>query len=342
MTLANGSRVLLVVAQEAAFSGAGGAVDGNQFCFGRLRLRLDDPPVAGTYKFIHPYGEHEFTTEAGERIVFTDDNGDLTPFKNDGRVLRSAIGPFLVAVDPPPPEGYVGNPGVDARVQGSPTGFNKFRLEGPPGSNLDGQGNNFIETDLFSVSGKLAPDDNGGPGDDDPPVDPPADAVQLEIVSATVATTAATMTLNISATADADATVVLNLGAGLNPVTLNSDGAGNFSATVNVPRAVLVQVPVGATLAATPPENDPRLPAQLPVTFVDTLTATATLRVATGLLTISARSSLRRAPLPTFSAVGFGNFSGGLLIVRNVFAPPATVTIESSAGGSITVPIVNR
>ncbi|NLF32261.1 MAG: hypothetical protein GX591_15405 [Planctomycetes bacterium] len=87
---------------------------------------------------------------------YTDDNGDLYPYKNDGRVLNSAIGPFLVA-STGAPAGYLGDPAVDTAVTGSPTGNNVFRIEGPDNafSNDADTLPDVVETDLFAVSGKL-------------------------------------------------------------------------------------------------------------------------------------------------------------------------------------------
>src|SRR5512140_1769404 len=52
LTPASGGRALLVLALEAAFSIGPPAVN-DQITFGRVRVRLDPVPVAGTYRFIH-------------------------------------------------------------------------------------------------------------------------------------------------------------------------------------------------------------------------------------------------------------------------------------------------
>jgi hypothetical protein len=142
---------LLVLGLEAAFA-TGDPVPDQQVVFGRVRIRID-APVAGTYKVTHPYGVDTFiVTSPGRRAIsFTEDLG-MVPFSN---ALTSRHGPFLKAVSPAPPAGYIGNPNVQQTITGSPFGTNYFRVEGPVGSNLDGNGNNFIQRDLFTVQGRI-------------------------------------------------------------------------------------------------------------------------------------------------------------------------------------------
>jgi hypothetical protein len=167
-------RALLVLAVEAAF--AAEVAPGGQMAFSRIRVRMDPVPVSGTYRFIHPYGEELIEGTAGDRIFFTDDVG-LAPLVFT-EALTSRLGPFLLpsnspggpelAAVPGPVSGkrYIADPGRSGPVTGSPlpnfidsTGasrnHNIFRIEGPVGSNLDGQGNNFIETTNFSLMGRI-------------------------------------------------------------------------------------------------------------------------------------------------------------------------------------------
>jgi hypothetical protein len=48
----NGDRIILVLALEAAFSAD--VAPGNQLAFGRLRIRVDNVPTTGTYRFYTP------------------------------------------------------------------------------------------------------------------------------------------------------------------------------------------------------------------------------------------------------------------------------------------------
>lgn len=162
---ANGARALLVLAAEAAF--AADPAPGGQIAFTRIRVRLDPVPVTGEYRFIHPYGEEVAYAEAGERIFITDDVGINCPPGEFHCAGEGRVGPFLLASDTPggaelPPVGggapgklYIASPDRLGPVTGSPTGNNKFRIVGPEGSNLDGQGNNFIETTDFALMGRV-------------------------------------------------------------------------------------------------------------------------------------------------------------------------------------------
>lgn len=144
--------------------------------FSRIRVRLDPVPVDGTYRFIHPYGEESIEGVAGDRIFFTDDVG-LVPL-DFTEALKSRLGPFLLpsnapggpelaAVSGPVSDKlYIADPGRSGPVTGSPLpdftdsmgaqrNHNIFRIEGPFGSNLDGNGNDFIETTDFTLMGRV-------------------------------------------------------------------------------------------------------------------------------------------------------------------------------------------
>lgn len=156
VAIRGGGRGLLVMGLEGAFGG-GPVLPGDQVSFARIRLRIDTP-VAGTYTVTHPYGVETFPdVPIGRRAInMTRDIGLGAPGDFTG-ALNGDIGPFLIwdpAVAPPAPAGYVGNAAVTHRVIGGQNNF--FRIDGPVGSNLDGAGNDFVQTDLFTISGKLA------------------------------------------------------------------------------------------------------------------------------------------------------------------------------------------
>ncbi len=143
-----GGNAILVLAQEAAFGGTAEPVDGQQFAFGRLRIRVDIV-TPGDYTVTTPYGDILFTdVPAGPSgINFSNDVGDFTPYANRTTMLDlNPIGPFLTATNAP--AGHLGDPALDSTVTGSPTGNNFFRVTGPDGT---------FQTDLFNVSGRLFP-----------------------------------------------------------------------------------------------------------------------------------------------------------------------------------------
>lgn len=162
---------LLRLAHEYAFATPAPA-DGGQVVFQRIRIRADVDTI-GTYVVTHPYGVATFNVTAiipGPEINSTVDGplgtpNEVVPFAvslNGPGVVDPCttgpctIGPFLRAVTPAPPAGFVGS-GIVATstVTGSPNGTNFFRIQGPVGANLDGLGGNVVETDQFAVSGKI-------------------------------------------------------------------------------------------------------------------------------------------------------------------------------------------
>jgi hypothetical protein len=163
MPIATTGGGLLVLALEAAFDPEVIAA-GNEVAFGRVRIRID-VPVVGTYTVTHPYGVEVFEVteiDPGNEINVTEDIGIGAGFAG---ALASNVGPFLFwDADLPVTDVdtldafYIGNPAIGHRVLGSPLGTNFFRIDGPEGSNLDGAGNDFVETDLFAVSGKVFTD----------------------------------------------------------------------------------------------------------------------------------------------------------------------------------------
>lgn len=172
----NGIRIILVLAAEAAF--VADVTPGGQIAFTRIRVRLDPVPVTGTYRFIHPFGEELIEAQAGDRIFFTDDVGIECPPGEFACAARGRVGPFLLASDTPggaelaavpgPVAGklYIADPARLGPVTGSALpdftasdgllhNHNVFRVEGPAGSNLDGAGNDFVETVDFALTGRL-------------------------------------------------------------------------------------------------------------------------------------------------------------------------------------------
>lgn len=148
-------QALLVLAMEAAFDDDTGAVvPGNQISFGRIRIRVDNLVGGATYTVTHPFGVESLTAAVDGSIDFTVDIGcELVPCAF-AAALGSGVGPFLTwdGTLPAPPPGFIGNPLIDHRIIGSPLGTNLFRIEG---LNVGGTGVDMIETDMFSVTGKI-------------------------------------------------------------------------------------------------------------------------------------------------------------------------------------------
>lgn len=131
--------------------------------FNRTRIRID-VPVGGTYTVTHPFGVNVYNVTApGIRGIndSLDEGCGLGTINCDFRLaLNTQIGPFLfwdsgLPVTDATGGFYVGDAGTPHKILGSPNGTNFFRVDGPPGSNLGGPGIDFIQTDLFTVSGKV-------------------------------------------------------------------------------------------------------------------------------------------------------------------------------------------
>lgn len=181
-------QAILVQAVEAAFSGGEIPTNGEQSAFGRVRIRVDvtDP---GTYTITYPFGQKTYVIEPGSEglrainetidigcfaipgLASCDPNSPLgspNPGFNFAAATQSGIGPFLTwtTFDPNPTltdpllvDGVTGKRYVGSAlagphaIKGSPTGNNLFRVEGP---NIGGAGVNSVETNLFTVTGRLA------------------------------------------------------------------------------------------------------------------------------------------------------------------------------------------
>jgi len=102
MAPVSGGKALLVLAVEAAFS-IGPPAIGDQVTFSRIRVKLTNIPVTGTYRFIHPYGEDAIDETAGAArgIFFTDDFGIGIPGGPFDLALNGRLGPFLLASNTP-------------------------------------------------------------------------------------------------------------------------------------------------------------------------------------------------------------------------------------------------
>ncbi len=167
-----GRKALLVMAVEGMFVGPlGEVIEGDQGVMARLRVRVDlrnRPENVGIYTVFTPY--ENFIVQvtqadlvknhARAAINFTFDSifvmGPGERFTTPLDPNRANIGPTLLQWDTGAPVGYLGDPGVEHTVTGSPIGQNFFRVEGP---NVGGPGIDFIQTDLFLVSGQIVPPD---------------------------------------------------------------------------------------------------------------------------------------------------------------------------------------
>lgn len=322
MALPSGGNALLVLALEGAFLN-GPVLAGDQMVFTRLRIRVDVPSPGGTYRVIHPFGVEVFPdVPAGLRTInFTNDigltagnfaealNGKITTFLRASTTAGGPASPFVVLNGG---NTFLTDPLVTTPITGSPFGTNVFRIEGP---NIGGPGIDFIESDQFTLMGR----------------------VHLAPVPSPVMVTRATYRrTSSSAQADVFATATPAIGVP-DPV---------LSVTGTNCRGTLMSK-MGTSYFAQAQLTDPNaIPASLlitnssdsPVTFTETdlvdevqITA-ANWDPATQMLSIQAFSGDQVAP-PMLMALGLGPLDAtGQLTVQTPL-PPAEIVVVSSWGG---------
>jgi len=351
LALAGGGSASLVLALEAAY-GAGDPAPNDQFAFGRVRIRVD-VPVNGEYKIWHPFlNEAEgcppeiYNATAGiSSINVTRDTGGVAPFDT---MLSGEVGPFLVwdpAIAPAAPTGFVGDPNIPHAVVNGHCGINYFRIEGPVDVDLDGSGQNFVQTNLFSVMGKINDEANSLPG---------VESVRTTYFRTTNATTGNT-TARINAWVKAPVTATVAL-SGLpqanqnGPMTPPSDGENTFFKRATLNAANGLSVPEKVTITATSLNG---LETVQSVNVVDEVSiTTATWTKATGEIKVVALTSDKISPsagaipeltlhigsasFPMLQVGARGRYEVLLSGTDAFLVPPVRVTVTSSQGGSDT------
>jgi hypothetical protein len=273
----------------------------------------------GTYTITHPYGVDKFTVTdtATRNINFTEDVGVGAPGDFKG-ALNSRINPFLRwdtgLIKGPDGASYLGD-GITAHaVTGSDLGTNFFRIDGP---DIGGPGVNTIQTNLFTVQGRVAT--NAG--------------VAPTSVSYTRSNTSGGF---VDAFATSQAAQVIQVsGTGISTTQLKSDVNGNYFGRVAFTGA---NPPASVTVT----NASDRPPTSVNVTLTDQVVVTkAAYNADTGALTVSATSSDTAVP-PTLTAQGFGNLSAGTatFALGADEVPPGVLTVTSSKSGSGSAPVV--
>ena len=162
-----------ILGLEAGYAGGADPAAGQQVVFARIRFTASVKTL-GTYTFFHPWGSEVVNvTDVSKQpaIKFTKDVGigpGWLPNGTGGWNLVAAPGGFYNVLDPgnpistflrqlspAPPAGWIGDGVTPSTVTGSPIGYNKVRLQGPAGVDMDGRGNNFIEVTQMIVSGHI-------------------------------------------------------------------------------------------------------------------------------------------------------------------------------------------
>ena len=311
LNLTNGTKVTVGLDLEGAFANDE-AVDGDQMVFGRVRIRFA-APAGERYRITHPYGVDDLVATDTKGVNMTEDIGAVAGAF--GLALNSRIGPFLKwdpAVAPAAPAGYVGDPGVDHRVVGSPYNTNFIRIE-----RLDPATGAVLAqvgfTDLFSVQGRFAT--NAG----------------VDLDAATYTTGSGGGAIEVFASSEPGQSIELTGIPALGFRTTRLRGGSNGRYYGRVP--VTGPIPPGTTVEVSNISDQPvarKIRALADVVRIDEVDYDAT----PGTLTVKASSS-DQAGHPALSVTGFGPLSGSPF--PGVLAPPPTITVTSAGGGSATV-----
>ena len=318
----NNFRADLTLALEGTFGGATGAVtNGDQIVFARFRFRVTGGLVPNaTYTVTHPFGVRTFVASTTGTINFTEDQGcgATPPACNFASVLPTTnVGPFLKwdTTPPAPPAGYIGDANVTHAVTGSPFNTNFLRIDGP---NVGGPGINTIQTNQFTVTGKIFNGVLAAP-------------LTIDRTSYARATTGSEIDLFVHSVGTA---TIVGSATGLPTTTLTKDAAsGRFFA--RIPSGV---VPPFVRYTVTATGSDPTV---RDAPTVDEVTITqARYSLATHILTVNATSSDQVSP-PVLTATGsplepLGTLTSGVLNAT-VTAPPYQVVVKSAKGGTATL-----
>ncbi|WP_314194341.1 hypothetical protein [uncultured Arthrobacter sp.] len=303
LALPGGGRAVLVLGLEAAFANT--VTEGDQVVFGRQRIVVKGGPANATLTFQHPYGTITIDTDgAGDGKLVE----DISPaVGNFSTALKSNVGPFLKwdpATAPAAPEGYLGDPGQDHTVTGSPFGYNKFSVNG---------GGLALETDQFTVQGKISTN-QGVTGDS-------------AVLNGNM--------IDVFASSGNGAQLQVDGQAGVFETTpmLSDPDTGRYYARVQVTGTA------PGTVKVTNIGDKPASSSQISVTKPSGILITKAVYDGTN-LTVGALSSvgypLTVTGLGTLDEPAAGAPSEKSFPVK---APPATVTVKTAAGGSASLPV---
>lgn len=353
-TLANGSRVLLVMALEAAFAG-GEVLSGDQMSFARVRVRIDVLPQSGDYRVIYPYGVLDYPNQvAGDRLFATSDIGVACAQGDFSCALKGAIGPFLrpslqpggeplpfIPLPGAEDELHIADPAAANFVTGSPTGTNYFEVQFRP-SGSSGEFQTLYRSDEFTLMGRVH-----------------TDPIPSEIASDRITysrSASGETTIDVFARAEPPIGGVqpelsveeagpLGTHSGVNPRTLTRDGKRYYGQTTPQTAGTKPSVVYLKDNANLPPTY-----AEVAVT--DQLTVSEALYT-TGdkQLLVRASTSDRLAPppinlilpdgTPTACAQEAGKPAGDVLCQAGpIEVPPPFVTVNSAYNGSATQAVV--
>jgi hypothetical protein len=321
-----GMSLLVEMNLEGAYAN-GAVIAGDEMVFGRIRMRDKTVPDGEIWRVTHPYGVDEITASDGKGMNMTQDVGTVAGAF--GGALGGRIGPFLKwdpTFTPIAPAGYTGDPAVDHRVVGSPYGTNFLRVERKAGTTWT----KIAETNLFSVQGRYST--NSG-------VDVPRAVYSLPATGPA--------TIDVFATSEVGQSIQVGAQPALGIATTTLRGQqGRYFGRIPF-TAPLAGLPLGATVDVLNAGDKPVATKTAKLTDLVTISSATYTEGAVGgpapanTLVVTASSSDGRSA-PVLTVTGFGPLvakTGTLPASASfpVMAPPSTITVTSSRGGSATI-----
>lgn len=281
-----------VAGVEASYLPLGVPVHGTETVFARVRIGLNfnNPLKNGTYTVTHPFGVEVFNNVKatntsnvfgnGTAVFFTADV-PLAATMNFDLALGGAVGPFiewdvLQAGESLTVGGttFLGDPNIIHTFTGSPFGTNYLRIDGPPGSNLDGQGHDFIQDSFANVLGQVWGS-------------PIAQNLSIDGAYKSRSTNPGTNSIDVWATSAANQKLILT-GTGMPSLQLFPDGAvpGKYHGHIEYPSSQ----PVPASVSVANVSSNPIVSRSAVLTDGVEISM-ATFNTNTGLITVVAHSS---------------------------------------------------
>lgn len=348
LTSAGGNKVLAEFDLEGAFAN-GPVTPGDQVVFSRIRYKIVDGLKPDTdYKITQPYGTDTVHTDVGATGIFVTQDVGVTP-GDFSQALKGRVGPFLQWAPNPndptdaPPTGYVGDGVTPHAVTGSQLNTNFVRIQGPGIGGADGATNpnpcptsgpnsysgavnDCIQTNSFVLVGKKS--QTGG----------------VDVSRATYErnATGGAAKVQVLATSKPSQDIVVQDGD-------NGPGPGRLIATTplrgDAGRYMARVDAAGALPGFVDIVNRGDVPQTTKhVKLVDALTASAVYHTTKSgggdVLHVQASSSDGQLAPTELTVDGFNRVLGsaGSVDIATI-APPEQVTVKSSKGGSVTVPV---
>ncbi|MEY2653451.1 MAG: hypothetical protein RLZZ524_478 [Pseudomonadota bacterium] len=326
-----GFDALVVMATEATYN-TPEPVDGQQLTFTRLRIRLD-VPAAGIYRVEHPYGVNEYRIEVIEAGRDLSETFDITFVANDP-AAQGKVGPWLTwdpVLAPPPPVGYIGDGATPQPVVGSPCGTNFVRVTATGFNGLpiaiNAAGGNVATTSLFIVQGQLFDGRVQTPLSSDRMTYSRTPTRVGQVDAFAHAISGATVTVQDAAGTAPEAT---RLGT---PRPLVGNATGEYFTTevlAGAPDSTALPGAVEVVASVADASTDTT---RLVRALVDQVVVTqADYDLDTRTLQVTATSSDTRVP-PTLTLQDYLLPVGNTGVAVRTDAPPAVITVMSSAGG---------